>query len=124
MKLRSIVPPQGDINLDLALEWLKLRQHMDITEKAALGKQNQINVLEDLEFRIQKAKCAQMLANAVQIWKVILDQKPQKKLQQYDYSAFDDEEMKNEEDEDLAMLTNLTSGVISNPTQKDYELAC
>ena len=74
MKLKSIVPPQGEINLDLALEWLKVRQKMDQTENKALGKGNQVNVFQDLEFRIQKAKCTKMLANAVSIWKAILDQ--------------------------------------------------
>ena len=93
---------------------------MDSTEQKALGKTNQKHVLEDLEFLIQKAKCAKMLANAVQIWKAILDQKPQKKLKHYDYSAFDDEEMKDEEEEHV-INTKLSSGVIANPTQNDFE---
>ena len=76
MKLKSIVPPQGEINLDLALEWLKVRQTMDQSENKALGKGKSGNVFQDLEFRIQKAKCTKMLSNAVQIWKAILDQKP------------------------------------------------
>ena len=52
MKLRSIVPPQGEINLELALEWLRVRQTMDQTERRALSNQNKKDVFEDLEFRI------------------------------------------------------------------------
>ena len=40
IKLKSIVPPQGEINLDLALEWLKVRQTMGQSENKALGKGN------------------------------------------------------------------------------------
>ena len=39
-----------------------------------------------------------MLADAVQIWKTILDQKPQKRQPIPEVSAFDDVEMNNEEE--------------------------
>ena len=52
MKLRSIVPPQGEIDLELALEWLRVRRTMDQTERKALSNQNKKDVFEDLEFRI------------------------------------------------------------------------
>ena len=39
-----------------------------------------------------------MLADAVQIWKTILDQKPQKRQSIPEVSAFDDVEMNNEEE--------------------------
>ena len=123
MKLRSIVPPQGEINLELALEWLRVRQTMDQTERRALSNQNKKDVFEDLEFRIQKAKCTKMLAEAVQIWKTILDQKPQKRQPIPEVSAFDDVEMNNEE-EKSPEEHKLSSAVMQNPTQKDFELAC
>ena len=52
MKLKKIAPPEGNVNINEALDWLKNRRNMIKTEHKALGKEQVIDNLELLEFKV------------------------------------------------------------------------
>lgn len=84
------------------------------------------NTCEDLVFRLHKAKCVELLAKAVQIWKVILDHSPKETstLRQADVHMLEEVWIDTSRVEHAARPLTISHEVVACPTAKDFDEAC